>query len=104
MNAVLHNRSMVFLRNLEQLSAIGQHDAFINEVLECNGHFIAPKHNQSHLWELHLHGINATGATEEEAIANWKRLACKSFPTEEIEDDGFITVHPPLNALAGGAA
>ena len=55
MNAVLHIRALTFLQNLENLSATGQHDAFINEVLENNGYFTAPKHDQSHLWELSLH-------------------------------------------------
>lgn len=104
MNATLHNRALAFLQNLENLSATGQHDAFINEVLESNGYFTAPKHDRSHLWELSLHGIAASGSNEEEAIANWKRLARKSFPTEEIEDDGFITVYPTREQIAGGAA
>ena len=104
MNALLHNRALAFLQNLEHLSATGQHDAFVNEVLESNGYFTAPKHDQSHLWELSLHGIVATGANEEEAIANWKRLARKAFPTGEIEDDGFITVYPPRAQIERGAA
>jgi hypothetical protein len=104
MNTILHNRAQAFLHNLDRLSATGQHDAFINEVLESNGFFIAPKHDQSHLWELSLHGINATGANEEEAIANWKRLAIKAMPDDQMEDDGFVTVHPPLYQIAGAAA
>lgn len=83
MNALLHNRALSFLQNLERLSAAGQYDAFVNEVRESNGHFTAPKHDQSHLWEMYLHGINATGANEEEAIANWKRLASKALPDEQ---------------------
>lgn len=104
MNAIFHNRALAFLQNLERLSATDQHDAFVNEVLESNGYLTAPKHDQSHLWELALHGIAATGANEEEAIANWKRLARKSFPNEDIEADGFITVYPTREQIAGGAA
>ena len=104
MNAALHNRAVVFLNNLDHLSATGQHDAFINEVLESHGRFDAPNGDRSHLWELELHGIAAEGTTDEEAIANWKRLARKSFPTEEIEDDAFITIHPPKHQLVGGVA
>ena len=103
MNAVLHIRALTFLQNLENLSATGQHDAFINEVLENNGYFTAPKHDQSHLWELSLHGIDASGLNEEEAIANWKRLARNSLRAEEIEADGFITVHPKPEYASGGA-
>jgi hypothetical protein len=84
MNAILHNRALAFLRNLDRLSATGQHDAFINEVLESNGYFTPPKHDQSHLWEMHLHGIMTAGANEEEAIANWKRLATKAMPDDTI--------------------
>lgn len=102
MNALLHNRALTFLHNLDRLSVQGQQDAFVNEVLESNGCFTAPKHDRSHLWELCLHGINATGATEEEAIANWKRLAHKPRAQPPVEDDGFVTVHPPQPQCAGG--
>ncbi len=104
MNALLHNRALTFLQNLDRLSATGQQDAFINEALESHGRFDAPSVDRSHLWELDLHGIFATGATEEEAIGNWKRLATTAMPDDQLEDDGFITVHPPQNAFAGGAA
>ncbi len=79
MNTLIHNRALAFLQNLDHLSAADQHDAFINEVLESNGYFTAPKHDRSHLWELSLHGVRATGSSEEEAIANWKRLAAREL-------------------------
>lgn len=104
MNAASHNRALTFLRSLGHLSATDQHNAFINEVLETHGQLDAPDATRSHLWELDLHGICATGATEEEAIANWKRLASKTMPHDDTEDDGFVTVHPIPHQIAGGAA
>lgn len=90
-------RPAAFLRNLEWLDAQAQHDAFLNEVMETFGRFDAPSGDRTHRWELDLHGVFADGATAEEAMANWKRLARQHFPAPDIEDDGFITVHPDLN-------
>lgn len=85
-----------FLLNLECLDADGQHDAFVTEVLRTFGRFDAPAGDRTHRWELDLRGICADGATAEEAIANWKRLAQRRGTTLDIEDDGFITIHPDL--------
>jgi len=71
----IHDRFHRFLTNLECLDCAGQHDAVVAEVLETYGLFRAPSGRRSHLWELDLHDINAIGASAEEAIANWKRLA-----------------------------
>ncbi|MBT2130095.1 hypothetical protein [Aliiroseovarius lamellibrachiae] len=98
----LHNRLPAFLHNLECRDTSEQHDAFVNEVQETFGRFDPPSGDRSHRWELDLHAITADGATEEEAIANWKRLAGKLCQIEDIEDDGFITVHPAPDQL--GAA
>lgn len=103
MMSALSHRLAAFLQNLDHMSAEGQQDAFINEVIENFGSFTPPSGDRSHQWELQLHGITASGANEEEAIANWKRLALKQHPPEEdIEDDGFITVHPTREQLAYG--
>ena len=91
----LHNRRLAFLLNLERLSADGQLDAFVNEVMETFGRFDSPAGDRTHRWELDLHGISADGATEEEAMANWKRLARQTCKLDGTEDDGFITVYPP---------
>lgn len=98
--AALHNRPLAFLDNLEHLDAHGQYDAFVNEVLETCGQFTPPRGDTSHCWQLCLHGICADGATDEEAMANWKRLARRA--PEIIEADGFTTIHPPANQI--GAA
>lgn len=93
MNA-LHCRLCAFLANLGRLDANGQLDAFINEALETFGQFNAPAGDRNHRWELDLHGIAANGVTQEEAVANWKRLATRLCRAHDIEDDGFVTIHP----------
>lgn len=97
----LHHRLPAFLTNLDHLCAEGQLDAFVNEVLETHGRLTPPAGDRSHRWDLELHGVCADGATEEEAIANWKRLA-RQHCEMDTEDDGFVTVHPPLARI--GAA
>lgn len=92
----LNNRPRAFLVNLECLDAAGQHDAFVNEINETFGRFDPPAGDRSHLWEIELHGISAEGETDEAAMANWKRLARQIYLPDDIEDDGFITIHPPL--------
>ena len=64
-----------FLLNLECLGPAGQREAVINECNEANGSFHAPARNRSHLWELSLHGVYVTGASEGEAIRNLKKAA-----------------------------
>lgn len=92
--SLIHDRRAIFIANLKNLDAAGQQDAFVAEVIETFGHLTPPAGDLSHRWELDLHGISADGATEEEAIANWKRQADRLYPEQDTEDDGFITVHP----------
>lgn len=86
-----------FLLNLECLDMAGQRDAFMNEVIESGGSYVRPNGDDwsSHLFEIALHGVVAYGSSEDEAIRNWKKAARSQAPL--IEDDGFITVHPPLH-------
>lgn len=98
-----HNRLSAFLLNLECLSADGQMDAFVNEVMETFGRFDPPAGDRTHRWELYLHGISADGTTEEEAMANWKRLARQTCSLDGTEDDGFVTVYPPINQIGGAS-
>ncbi len=44
---------------------------------------------------LNLGCLSADGQ-QEEAVANWKRLARQHCKLDGTEDDGFITVHPDL--------
>ncbi len=86
-----------FLLNLECLDMAGKIDAFINEVIETGGSYVAPADNDtwaSHLFEISLHSVSATGANEEEAIRNWIRAARCHLP--DSEDDGLGTTRPPF--------
>lgn len=93
---LLNDRLTAFLLNLECLDSAGQKDAFMNEVMENGGSYVPPADaaQSSHLFEIALHGVNAYGASEDEAIRNWTKAAKAVAPL--IEDDGFITVHPPF--------
>lgn len=95
---VLHDRLTMFLLNLECLDTTGQRDAFINEVMETDGDYDVPNmadSSASHFVELSLHNIVAYGTSEEEALNNWKHIARKSLD-HLVEDDGDITIHPPV--------
>ena len=74
------DRLHAFLLNLECLDAAGQRDALINECNEAKGHFIPPTRHLQHLWELDLHGIYATGPSEDDAIRTWKKTAHARMP------------------------
>ncbi|WP_407496806.1 hypothetical protein [Pseudooceanicola sp. MF1-13] len=97
------DRLQALLTSLECLGPDDQKDLIINEVIETGGVYCAPRpvdtdNWSSHLCEMRLHGISASGATEEETIRNWKKAAQQvAFP---VESDGFITVHPPIAPLA----
>lgn len=93
---LLNDHLTAFLLKLECLGPEGQKDAFMNEVMEYGGSYVPPASaaQSSHLFEIALHGVNAYGGSEEEAIRNWTKAA-KAVATP-IEDDGFITVHPPF--------
>ncbi len=95
----VHNRLPVFLMNLGRLAADDQFDAFVNEVMETSGRFDAALDGGVAQWELNLHGISSRGATTQEAIDNWTREARLVCPLDEAEDDGFITVYPPIKKL-----
>jgi hypothetical protein len=96
------DRLNVFLKRLERQDKGGQCEAIINECLEAGGHFTAPDRTgwSSHMFEINLYGVTAFGGSEAEAVVNWIRAAQSQLNTgdgclEDIEDDGFITVHPP---------
>lgn len=62
-----------------------------------------PAGDHAALWELKLHGITARAKIQEDAINDWKRLAVQQrAPEEDIEDDGFVTVHLTHQPLAFG--
>ena len=85
-----------FLLKLDGLDVAGQIQAFIDEAIDNGGNYLSPgtKGQCSHLFEISLHNIFATGASDDEAIRNWKKVArAKMTP---VEGDGFITVYPPF--------
>ena len=87
-----------FLLTLESVGPEGERDAFANEVIETGGCYMDPDcggRPGTHLFEIRLHGISVCGLTEPEARRNWKRIAHRGY-RELLEDDGFVTVHPPL--------
>jgi len=94
-----YNRLAAFLNNLDRLAADDHFDAFVNEIMETSGRFDTAPDGGVGLWKLRLHGISAHGATEQEAIDNWRREARLACPQDEAEDDGFITIHPPIKKL-----
>jgi hypothetical protein len=94
-----HSHLPAFLMNLGRLAADDHFDAFVNEVMETSGRFDAALDNGVAQWELHLHGISSRGATTQEAIDSWTREARLVCPLDDAEDDGFITVHPPIKKL-----
>ena len=98
MMAELHNRITTFLSNLKSKDAAERRDAFMNEVMETGGNYIAPQPDQTnctHLYEIQLHGVSAWGFGEDEAIHNWQVAAARCV-SDLVEDDGFVTVHPPF--------
>ncbi|MFW2541506.1 hypothetical protein ACN2XU_02610 [Primorskyibacter sp. 2E107] len=90
-------RSALLLR-LAPLTGTALRDAVLNEVMETGGTWIAPTATgaSSHLFELSLHGVTAFGGSVDEAIHSWRKAATRAL--SEIEDDGFVTVHPPLTS------
>lgn len=92
----IHGRLPSFLQTLKHLDSDGFHDAFVNEVIETGGTLTGPDAdtNCSHMVEIHLHGVIAYGASEPEAMHLWAKTA--QAHADLIEDDGFITVHPPF--------
>lgn len=72
--ATKFDRLEQMLNSLELLDKIGQHDAIINEVIETNGWFGAPRNMPSApngLIQITLHGVSAYGTCASEACHNW---------------------------------
>lgn len=86
------DRLTAFLLTLECLDPAGRTDAFMNEVMECGGTYVAPQPDDrtSHLFEIALHGISGWGASEEEAIRRWTKAARAGA------GDIPITIDPPF--------
>jgi predicted ferric reductase len=82
--ATKFDRLEQMLNSLEHLDRVGRYDAIINEVIETNGWFGAPKNMPSApqgLIQITLHGVTAYGACASEACANW--LTAAKFTRKE---------------------
>ncbi|MCG3267754.1 hypothetical protein [Yoonia sp. I 8.24] len=93
---LLNNPLSDFLVCLSRCGCDGHQDAFMNAVMENGGTYVPPASTDtsSHMFEISLHNVSAFGATEAETIRNW--IISANAVAAQIEDDGFITAHPPV--------
>jgi hypothetical protein len=97
---MMTERLAAFVTGLDKIDAEDTEtlkDAFMNEVIENGGTYKPPGDNQRCMFEISLHGITASGLSELIAIRNWRMTATVALVNagnDEVEDDGFITVHP----------
>lgn len=79
-----NDRLSSFLRAIALRSPEALKDAFMNEVMESGGSYVEPvaEKGVSYLYEISLHGVLATGASEEEAVRSWIREAAKAARLE----------------------
>ena len=78
----------VFLTRLEGRTKDQQCEAIINECLEGNGCFQAPDPNSwsSHMFEICLYGVTASGGSEAEVVTNWIRAAKAQTPVKRCSN------------------
>ena len=99
MTAALHDRLTAFVNSLAGRDMETLKDTFMNEVIETGGEYIPPPEGTpDSYFEISLHGVTAIGQSEERAINNWTLAATARLVNRDgaqVEDDGFITVHPP---------
>ncbi|WPZ24887.1 hypothetical protein UM399_12010 [Sulfitobacter pontiacus] len=99
---MMTERLAAFVSGLDKIDAEDTEtlkDAFMNEVIENGGSYDPPHGDQRALFEISLHDVTACGASELTAIRNWRiaaTVALVNAGNDEVEADGFITVHPPF--------
>ncbi len=74
------------LNRLAFVGDVRQIDLFRNAVRSCGGAYVMPQAGDragTHLVEVGLHGITASGRDEAEAIYNWKRIANRLLDAPE---------------------
>ena len=95
----LHDRLATFVNSLDGRDTETLKDTFMNEVIETGGEYIPPPQGTpDSYFEIGLHGVTAIGADEGQAIDRWIMAATARLVNSDgaqVEDDGFITVHPP---------
>lgn len=74
--------------SLERADPTTASDIIANAVIEAGGTYIPPSGTCTHLFEIGLHGITGTGASEPEAIRNWTRLARRMTAEAQITPTG----------------
>lgn len=98
MIAALHDRLATFVNSLDGRDAETLKDTFMNEVIETGGEYTPPPQGTpDSYFEIGLHGVTAIGADEGQAIDRWIMAATARLVNSDgaqVEDDGFITVHP----------
>lgn len=98
---MMSERLIPFVRGVSQIDHSDPDtlkDAFMNEVIENGGEYAVAPSVETCLYEISLHGIIARGASEVDAIRDWITAANAALANpagEELEADGFITMHPP---------
>ena len=101
----ISDTARAFRRRLEARPTEDRLNTMANEAIETGGTFnIDPEtvRGNSRLVEIQMHGIVAAGWGIDQAISAWICAAGgPAAPAAEIEQDGFITVHPP-QTLPGG--
>ena len=99
MNDAFHDRLTAFVSSLAGRDMATLKDTFMNEVIETGGDYIPPPEGTpDSYFEIGLHGVTAIGADEGQAIDRWIMAATAQLVNRDatqVEDDGFITVHPP---------
>lgn len=85
----MHCALTAFLHRIDHLDPDELHDAFVGEVIEQGGTWLAPGKGEdlrdtSHLVEIALHGIVGRGLTEAQAIDDWRAAARRVTTTEEV--------------------
>lgn len=83
----LFMRSRQFLDQLDILGPAARVESFTHEALETGGTYLPARHGDdqaSHLTEIDLHGIQASGHSELEAQINWIRIARSQMPLHDL--------------------
>ncbi len=102
---MMHERLATFVSGLDKIDAEDTEtlkDAFMNEVIENGGTYDPPDGAGRSYFEISLHDVTATGASELLAIRNWRIAATARLLNpdgRDVEADGFITMHPPCDLL-----
>lgn len=95
---LIHDDMVQFLQNVADLDFEAQCAAFAKEAEKTNGSITCPADDKSgrasHLCEIRLHGVEATGGDLQEAMQNWKDAAAYLTPVIDAEALGLLNPQP----------